>query len=50
MSQENVELARRYVEAFNRGGIDAVEPFWPEDVEMADPEGVPDFDRYVARP
>jgi hypothetical protein len=32
MSQENVELVREAVEAYNTGGIDALLPFFPPDV------------------
>jgi ketosteroid isomerase-like protein len=38
MSQENVEVVRQMMEAFNRGGIPAVQEFWdPEIVWHTDP-------------
>ena len=38
MSQENVEIARKAFEAFNRGGIRAMQEFWdPEIVWHTDP-------------
>jgi ketosteroid isomerase-like protein len=33
MSQENVELVRRYYEAFGQGGLDRCEEFWSDDLE-----------------
>jgi len=47
MSQENVELARRYFEAFNAEGLEATEHWRHPDVEMIDPPGFPDADRHV---
>ncbi len=32
MSEENVELLRKATEAWNSGGIEAMLPFYPEDV------------------
>ncbi len=49
MSRENVELAKRYVTALNAGGLDAVEPFWHDKIELNDPVGVPDAGRYVGK-
>lgn len=46
MSREDVELARRYVEAFNAGGLDAVEHLWHPEVEAFDPPTFPDADRH----
>jgi ketosteroid isomerase-like protein len=39
MSQENVEIVRRSWEAFNRGGLDAIEEFWHPDIEWRAAEG-----------
>ena len=47
MSQENVELARHYVEAFNRGGLDATERLRHPEIEVFDPPDLPDADRHV---
>ena len=47
MSEENVELARRYVEAFNDGGLDATEHLRHPEMEVFDPPDLPDADRYV---
>jgi ketosteroid isomerase-like protein len=47
MSQENVELARQYVEAFNRGGLDATESLRHPEIEVFDPPDLPDADRHV---
>jgi ketosteroid isomerase-like protein len=47
MSEENVELARQYVEAFNRGGLDATEDLRHPDIEVFDPPNFPDADRHV---
>src|SRR5687767_9141977 len=47
MSQEDLELARQYVEAFNRGGLDATERLRHPDIEVFDPPDLPDADRYV---
>jgi ketosteroid isomerase-like protein len=47
MSEENVELARRYVEAFNQGVLDATEHLRHPDVEVVDPPNLPDADTYV---
>src|ERR671918_1571983 len=47
MSEENVELARRYVEAFQAGGLDATEPLRHPEIEAFDPPTFPDAGRYV---
>ena len=47
MSEENVELARQYVEAFNEGGLDATEHLRHPQMEVVDPPNMPDADRYV---
>jgi ketosteroid isomerase-like protein len=50
MSRENVETIRRWVDAFNTGGLGAVmERYWHEDIEMFDPVGLPDADRHVGK-
>ncbi|MGI8461757.1 MAG: nuclear transport factor 2 family protein [Solirubrobacterales bacterium] len=50
MSEENVDLARRYVETFNSNGLDAAESLWHPDVELVDPPQLPDADRHSGRP
>ena len=47
MSTENVGLARRYVEAFNAGGLDATAPLRHPEIEVIDPPTFPDARRYV---
>ena len=47
MSQEKVELVRQYVEAFNRGGLDATEELRHPEIEAFDPPDFPDADRHV---
>ena len=47
MSEENVELARRYVESFNQGGLEATEPLRHPEIEAFDPPTFPDAGRYV---
>src|SRR5215216_557599 len=42
MSQENVELIRRYYRAWNGGGLDAVRAFWSDDFQWHDAPGMPD--------
>jgi ketosteroid isomerase-like protein len=42
MSQENVEVVRRCLEAFNRGDFEASVAFLDENVEWHDPPDVPD--------
>jgi ketosteroid isomerase-like protein len=51
MSEENTELIRRGVEAFNRGGFEAVDGvFWSEDIVWdATPAGVPGLGIYRGR-
>lgn len=49
MSEENVELARRYVETFNEGGLDATEPLWHPEIESFDPPNFPDAGHYVGK-
>lgn len=47
MSEENLDLARRYFETFNAGGLDAVEPFWHPEIEIYDPPTWPDAGCYL---
>ena len=47
MSQENVELARQYVEAFNAEGLNGTKHLRHPDIEVFDPPTFPDADRYV---
>jgi ketosteroid isomerase-like protein len=50
MSRENVETIRRWVDAFNAGGLEAVmERYWHEHIEMLDPESLPDAGRHVGK-
>jgi ketosteroid isomerase-like protein len=42
MSQENVELARKAIAAWNRGGPEAAKQFSAEDCEYHDPPTLPD--------
>ena len=42
MSQDNVELVRRYYAAWNGGGLDAVRAFWSDDFQWHDAPGMPD--------
>ena len=46
MSKESIELARRYVETFNAGGLDAVVQLWHPGIEIYDPTSFPDARRY----
>jgi hypothetical protein len=45
MSQENVEVVRAAVEAFNRGGVESL-PLSPEFVWDASPTGIPGLGVY----
>jgi ketosteroid isomerase-like protein len=47
MSQENVELARHYFEAYNDKGQKGTQHLRHPDIEMFDPPNFPDADRYV---
>ena len=49
MSQENVELVRRGIDAFNVGDWDESLGYMDEDVEWQAPVVVPDQDSYVGR-
>jgi ketosteroid isomerase-like protein len=42
MSQENVEVVRRGVQAFAEGGLDAMAEFWDPDIEWRAAEGAID--------
>ena len=46
MSLEDVELARKYVETFDAGGIEATAPLRRPDCELHDPPEFPDADSY----
>lgn len=47
MSEENVELARHYIEAFNAEGLEGTEHLRHPDIEVFDPPEFPDAGRYV---
>jgi ketosteroid isomerase-like protein len=47
MSQENVEIAHRTNQAFNRGDIERTLTFYSEDVEIEDLMNAPDVPRVV---
>ena len=49
MSEENVELAREYIETFNAHGLDAAEEMWHPDIELIDPPDLPDADRHTGK-
>jgi ketosteroid isomerase-like protein len=42
MSGENVEIARRTLDAWNEGGPEAAKRFWAEDFEFHDAPNLPD--------
>ena len=42
MSQENVEIVRDALVAFNRGDLDAFEQYWTDDIDYRAAEGAPD--------
>jgi ketosteroid isomerase-like protein len=46
MSEENVELVRRYYAAWNEGGLQAAQAFWSDDFEWHDAPGMPDSGVY----
>jgi uncharacterized protein len=46
MSEENVEIVRRYYAAWNSGGLDAARAFWSDDFEWHDAPGMPDSGVY----
>jgi SnoaL-like domain len=41
MSQENVEVVRRAIEAWNEGGPQSAKRFWAEEFECNDPPNLP---------
>jgi ketosteroid isomerase-like protein len=47
VSEESIELARRYCETFNAGGLDGTQHLRHPQVEVYDPPDFPDADRYV---
>jgi ketosteroid isomerase-like protein len=42
VSEENVDIVRRYYAAWNAGGLDAARAFWSQDFEWHDAPGMPD--------
>jgi ketosteroid isomerase-like protein len=42
MSQENVEIVRRMLQAFGEGGLDAMAEFWDPDIDWRAAEGAID--------
>jgi ketosteroid isomerase-like protein len=46
MSQQNVEVVRRYYAAWNAGGLDAARAFWTADFEWHDAPEMPDAGVY----
>src|SRR5215217_9632001 len=46
MSQENVDIVRRYYSAWNAGGIDAARAFWSDEIEWHDAPDLPDSGVY----
>jgi ketosteroid isomerase-like protein len=46
MSQENIQLARQYVEVFNAEGLDGTQHLRHPEIEVHDPPDFPDADRY----
>ena len=46
MSEENVEIVRRYYAAWNEGGLDAARAFWSDEFEWHDAPGMPDSGIY----
>jgi ketosteroid isomerase-like protein len=47
MSDENVELCRRYYEAWNAGGLDGTQDLRHPNMEVIDPPNFPDAGRHV---
>jgi ketosteroid isomerase-like protein len=47
MSQENVELARRYFEAFDANDMNGTQHLRHPEMEVFDPPNLPDSQRYV---
>jgi ketosteroid isomerase-like protein len=46
MSEENLELARQYVETFNERGLDGVKELWHPQIEVFEPPTFPDAGQY----
>ena len=42
MSEQNIELARAYADAFATGGLDAIAGFWDPEINWRAAEGAPD--------
>ena len=42
MSEENVEIVRRAIDAWNEGGAESAKQFWAEDSELHDAPNLPD--------
>jgi ketosteroid isomerase-like protein len=50
MSLEDVEVVRQWVRVYNSGGLDAViDTYWHDRIELVEPAGLPDADRYVGK-
>ena len=49
-SLENVETVQRWIDAFNRGGFDAViDPYWHDEIELFDPPELPDAGQHAGK-
>jgi ketosteroid isomerase-like protein len=48
MPDSNIELYRRWLEAFNQEGVEAILPYFSDDAELFDPD-LPDGGRYRGR-
>jgi ketosteroid isomerase-like protein len=46
MSEENLEIVRRYYAAWNAGGLDTAREFWSDDFEWHDAPEMPDASVY----
>jgi hypothetical protein len=49
MSEENIELARQYYDAWNARDVDGARRLVHPDFEFLDPPNLPDTDRYVGK-
>jgi ketosteroid isomerase-like protein len=47
MAQEHLELARRYLEAFNESGLDGTAHMRHPEIEVYDPPAMPDAGRHT---
>jgi ketosteroid isomerase-like protein len=48
MSQESLEIVRRWIDDYNERGLEAViDRYWHERIEMLDPPALPDAGRHV---